>query len=95
MWGACAKTYLLWLQSYSGAREAVSYRGIYGATRAINITEIAPKVSGEAAGTSEADLTKLFKMVRLGEEEEVGSAVAAVSAATRFFQWQSQAAATT
>lgn len=29
-------------QSYSSAREAVSYRAIYGASRAINIKEIAP-----------------------------------------------------
>lgn len=74
--GRVCKDILALAQSYSGAREAVSYRGIYGATRAINITEIAPKVSGEAAGTSEADLTKLFKMVRLGEEEEVRECVA-------------------
>lgn len=62
-------------QSYGGAREAVSYRGIYGATRAINITEIAPNTADKAAGTGEADLAKLFKMVRLGSEEEVRECV--------------------
>ena len=34
-------------QSYNAAREAVSYRAVYGASRAINIKEIAPKESGE------------------------------------------------
>ncbi|WP_283680927.1 response regulator transcription factor [Parablautia sp. Marseille-Q6255] len=62
-------------QSYSGAREAVSYRGIYGATRAINIAEIAPRGNSGAGGANEADLAKLFKAVRLGTAQEVKEAV--------------------
>ncbi|MFR2835993.1 MAG: hypothetical protein ACLTCI_04040 [[Clostridium] nexile] len=30
-------------QSYASARDAVSYRAIYGASRAINIKEVAPQ----------------------------------------------------
>ena len=62
-------------QSYAGAREAVSYRGIYGATRAINIKEIAPQEIRGAGNTGEEAMTNLFKMIRLGSEEEVSQAV--------------------
>ncbi len=61
--------------SYSGAREAVSYRVIYGVSRAINLKEIVP---GKAAGTdaqSDALLTALFKTIRLGSGEETVRAV--------------------
>ena len=61
-------------QSYTGAREAVSYRGIYGATRAINIREIAPREMGRSDEVGEAELGNLFKMIRLGTPEEVAEA---------------------
>ena len=41
-------------QSYSSAREAVSYRAIYGASRAINIKEIAPQEMSEPGITNDA-----------------------------------------
>ncbi len=62
-------------QSYSGAREAVSYRGIYGATRAINIKEIAPQEMVEFGSAGEPEMANLFKMIRLGSEQEVLEAV--------------------
>lgn len=61
--------------SYNGAREAVSYRVIYGATKAINIREIAPQEdysSGEEPGVK---LSGLLKKIRLGTEKEVSDAV--------------------
>lgn len=61
--------------SYNGAREAVSYRGIYGAIRAINIREIAPKEDYSSAGAPGAELSQLFKKIRLGTEKEVTEAV--------------------
>ncbi len=73
-------------KSYGGAREAVSYRGIYGATRAINITEIAPHVTGGKAGANESDLSQLFKMVRLGSREEVAESVSQYLSQTLFPQ---------
>ena len=52
-------------QSYSGAREAVSYRVIYGASRAINMKEIAPQEMSTTDFASDAELSELFKMIRL------------------------------
>ena len=61
-----------WLpQSYSGAREAVSYRVIYGASRAINIKEIAPQEMSRSDSTSETELSELFKMIRLKSTEDI------------------------
>lgn len=61
-------------QSYTGAREAISYRGIYGAERAINIHEIAPQQVNDADESGEAELSKLLKAIRLGSEAEVQEA---------------------
>ena len=62
-------------QSYNAAREAVSYRAVYGASRAINIKEIAPKDSGEPCFTNDMELLNLFKKIRLNSEEEIVEAV--------------------
>lgn len=63
-------------QSYASARDAVSYRAIYGAARAINIQEIEPKETGEMTQLPETDLfNHLFKMIRLGSEEDITEAV--------------------
>lgn len=62
-------------QSYNAAREAVSYRAVYGASRAININEIAPKESGEPCFTNDMELLNLFKKIRLNSEEEIVEAV--------------------
>lgn len=64
------------VKSYSSAREAVSYRAIYGASRAINMKEIAPKELSEFSTENETEfLAYLFKMIRLGTEDEIEAAV--------------------
>ena len=61
--------------SYSSAREAVSYRVIYGASRAVNIKEIAPQETGETEMINDTELAKLFKAIRMSSDEEVKKAV--------------------
>lgn len=61
-------------QSYSSAREAVSYRVIYGASRAFNIKEIDPQKTGQSGLTSDTELSNLFKMIRLSTAEDVAEA---------------------
>lgn len=61
-------------RSYTGAREAVSYRGIYGATRAINICEIVPQAAKAADVTGESELVNLLKQIRMGSETDVAEA---------------------
>ena len=63
------------VKSYQSAREAVSYRVLYGSNQAINLKEIAPKrkVAIEAADGTE--LAYLFKMICLGKNPDVKSAV--------------------
>ena len=73
--GQVCRNVLELAQSYTGAREAVSYRGIFGATRAINIKEIAPQEMGGSRTAGEPELAALFKMIRLGTEKEVSQAV--------------------
>lgn len=62
-------------QSYESAREAVSYRALYGASRAINIKEIVPRKMGGPVPSGEEEVSALFRMVRVGSEEEVTEAV--------------------
>ena len=62
-------------QSYNTAREAVSYRAVYGASRAINIKEIAPSESGETRFTNDTELLNLFKKIRLNSRDEIIEAV--------------------
>lgn len=62
-------------QSYTSAREAVSYRVIYGAARAFNMKEIAPQEMGKSNLTSEGELSNLFKMIRLNQSEDIVEAV--------------------
>ena len=59
--GQVCKNILKLAQSYSGAREAVSYRVIYGASRAINIKEIAPQEMSGPNLTNDTELFNLFK----------------------------------
>ena len=47
--------------SYEGAREAVSYRVLYGTKRAINIGEIVPKESKIQTQQEEARMQELFR----------------------------------
>lgn len=62
-------------QSYSGAREAVSYRIIYGASRAINIREIVPREVSKFGSASDTELSNLFKMICLNPVEDIIKAV--------------------
>lgn len=62
-------------RSYAGAREAVSYRVIYGPSKAINIKEIAPREINKSGWTNDTELSNLFKMIRLGSAQEVIKAV--------------------
>ena len=63
------------VKSYQSAREAVSYRVLYGSNQAINLKEIVPtrKVATEAADGTE--LAYLFKMICLGKKPDVKAAV--------------------
>lgn len=72
--GKVCQTLMELSKSYAGAREAVSYRGIYGSTRAINICEIVPQSVNAAEITGEPELINLFKKIRMGTEEEVSQA---------------------
>lgn len=62
-------------QSYISAREAVSYRVIYGTGRAINIKEIAPQEKSSPGITNDTELAELFKMIRLGSKDDIEAAV--------------------
>lgn len=62
-------------QSYSEAREAVSYRVIYGSSRAINMKEIVPHENDRSDLTDDTKLTVLFKMIRMGSKGDVIEAV--------------------
>ena len=73
--GCVCRNILELAQSYSGAREAVSYRVIYGACRAVNIKEIAPQEMRSSATAGEEELANLFKMIRLSSAENVTKAV--------------------
>lgn len=61
--------------SYSSAREAVSYRVVYGTSRAINIKEIAPQETNTVHSANDEQLSRLFKMIRLGTKEDIVTAV--------------------
>ena len=62
-------------QSYSGAREAVSYRVLYGTGRAINIGEIAPKEASGFEPNDDTNLRKLYKNIHLGEKAAIAQSV--------------------
>ncbi len=60
--------------SYEGARQAISYRAIYGNSRAINIAEINPGASSETVlSTDYAE--DVLRQIRLGDRESLASAV--------------------
>lgn len=60
--------------SYGGAREAVSYRVLYGTKRAINIGEIVPKEQTEAELPEEARMHGLLRAIQLGDRNEIEKA---------------------
>ncbi len=56
--------------SWMGARSAVSYRAIYGNTRAINITEIDPGEESDEMWEEQA-IQDIMKQLRMGSEESL------------------------
>lgn len=58
-------------QSYKSAREAVSYRVVYGTSRAINMKEIVPQKTAQQTVSNNPGLSNLFKIIRIGSEEDV------------------------
>lgn len=64
-------------RSYTSARTAVSYRVIYGASRAINMKETIPQEVSKGEPSGDLELSGLFKMIRLGSEEDVVKAAMA------------------
>lgn len=73
--GQVCRSLLELYQSYTGAREAVSYRGVYGTVRAINIREIIPESTSRTDMENETELGALFKAVRFGTEADVRDTV--------------------
>lgn len=73
--GAVCNELLELSKSYQGAKEAVSYRVLYGSSRAINIKEIVPKKQVDQEVSSEGELLELFKMIRLGSEAQIEESV--------------------
>lgn len=72
--GVVCRDILSLVRSYISAREAVSYRAIYGASRSINLREIVPRQINGTGSDREAEIAKLFKKILLGSEEEVTEA---------------------
>ncbi|WP_343248453.1 response regulator [Diplocloster hominis] len=62
-------------QSYTDAREAVSYRVIYGTSRAINFKEIAPQEISKSGLSNDTELSNLFKNIRLNSAPDIIEAV--------------------
>ena len=56
--------------AYEGAREALSYRVLYGTGRAINIREIVPEEDTADARYSEI-MQEIFKQIKMGNEEKL------------------------
>ena len=73
--GAVCPDILQLAASYTGAREALSYRAVYGASRAINIKEIVPQKSDSENPEYNAEVTEMFKMIRLGDADRIREAV--------------------
>ena len=61
--------------SYEGAREAVSYRVLYGTNRAINIEEIAPNEQNMTIQSEDSKMHDLFKAIYLGNSKSIEDAV--------------------
>lgn len=60
--------------SYQGAKNAVSYRVLYGNTRAINIAEIDPQENVDIPW-EEPYIQKIFREIKMGEEGPLRNAV--------------------
>ncbi len=54
-------------ESYNGAKDAVAYRVLYGTTKAINISEIAPPAVKQSKA-EDMDLHEIFKKIKMEDE---------------------------
>ena len=63
--------------AYEAAREALSYRILYGTGKAINIREIAPDREQEVSRYDET-LEEIFKQIRMGNEESMHAKIDAL-----------------
>ncbi|MCI6730994.1 MAG: response regulator [Lachnospiraceae bacterium] len=62
--------------SYKGAREALSYRTLYGAGNAINIVEIDPRDTRAVVDIQDSnDLHDIFKQIKMGNTDSLEKAV--------------------
>lgn len=61
--------------SYESAREAISYRVLYGTGRSINIGDIAPKGQELSMQIEDIRMNDLFKAIHLGVNEDIKNAV--------------------
>ncbi len=66
--------------SYTGAREAISYRVLYGTGQAINITEIAPQEKAAPEMDSRYAVDDILKKIKMDSREALGEAVDAFMA---------------
>lgn len=60
--------------SYKGARDAVSYRVLYGHTKAINISEVAPLQNDDPVYEETDSLVDVFKKMKMSDEASVDEA---------------------
>lgn len=58
-------------KSYSGGRDAVSYRALYGSCKAINIEEIVPQEDDDYYGDNSEGLYDIFKKVKMSDEAAI------------------------
>ncbi|MCR5654714.1 MAG: response regulator [Lachnospiraceae bacterium] len=58
-------------KSYRGARDAVSYRSIYGSGQAINIAEVVPGTGQTGEQSAEDDLNRIFHSIKVDSAEQV------------------------
>ena len=65
--------------SYQGAKNAVSYRVLYGNTRAINIAEMDPQENADMPW-EEPYIQRIFKKIKMGEAEPLKEAIAEFTA---------------
>ena len=62
--------------SYQSAREAVSYRVLYGSNRAINLKEnCSTEKNPKGMPERKTELSNVFKKICLGENEDIANAI--------------------
>ena len=62
--------------SYTGARNALSYRMLYGTGKAISISEIAPQEKNGTELSERESMQDIFRKMRMEKEEELSAAIA-------------------